>query len=349
MTSLLLGAWHLAGWSGEVIGEGMMERRICGKPMLFVRQQDGVLAAMANRCPHRFAPLSLGTRNGDVIQCGYHGLGFNTSGKCVSNPFSDRIPAGAKVPTYPVHERDGLIWVWPGDAKDADPADIVDIPWLAATAENQMLRGYTLMAANYEYGTDNLMDLSHIEFVHKTSFAGAGVIFAGTHEVVQEGQTLHSNWWMPDVAAPAHTRGIYPPDMRTDHWLDMRWNAPATMQLTVGATPAGHPREEGIVVEQLHILTPASETETHYFWLTGSPFPLDDPEMKAGMTALFQQAFDVEDKPMIEAAYANVGQADFWEEKPVFLGIDSGGTRARRLLATMRKQASQSSVGADAQ
>lgn len=339
MTSFLIDAWHLAGWSDEVIGEGMMTRRICGKAILFIRRQDGELAAMVDRCPHRFAPLSLGTRDGDTLRCGYHGLSFSMSGQCVANPFSDRIPSGAQVRAFPVNERDGLIWVWPGDPEKADPAAIVDMSWLSATPENQLLCGYTLLGANYEYGTDNLMDLSHIEFVHKTTFAGDGVIFAGTHEVVQEGETLFSNWWMPNVAAPSHTRGIYPSEMRTDHWLDMCWNAPATMQLTVGSTPTGHPREEGVTAKQLHILTPADEAQTHYFWATTAPFPLDDPEARAGITALFQQAFDVEDKPMIEAAYANVGQADFWEEKPIFLGIDSGGTRARRLLEMMRKRA----------
>ena len=338
MNSFLTSAWHLAGWSDEVPGDAILSRRICGQPIALLRRADGTLAALADRCPHRFAPLSLGTREGDHVRCGYHGLAFDTDGRCVHNPFAERVPTGAQVRSYPVEERDGLIWLWPGDPDQADAATIVDIPWLAATPANQRLRGYTLMAANYEYGTDNLMDLSHIEFVHKTSFAGAGVIFAGRHEVVQDGDTLHSNWWMPDVAAPAHTRGIYPPDMRTDHWLDMRWNAPATMQLNIGATPCGQPREAGVIVDQLHILTPASETETHYFWLTRSPLPLEDPEVKAGLTALFQQAFDLEDKPMIEAAYANVGDADFWEQKPVFLGIDAGGTRARRLLETMRRR-----------
>ncbi len=260
------------------------------------------------------------------------------------NPFSDKIPAGAVVKTYPVVERAGLIWVWPGAPSKADPALIVDIPWLASTPASRKLRGYTMMAANYEYGTDNLMDLSHIEFIHKSTFAGAGVIFAGKHEVVQDGETLHSNWWMPNVPAPAHTRGIYPPEMLTDHWLDMRWDAPATMQLTIGATPVGQARDAGVVVEQLHILTPASETGTHYFWLTTTTLPLDDPDMKASMTQMFQQAFDIEDKPMIEAAYANSGGGDFWEQKPVFLGVDAGGTRARRLLETLRRRQSDGAV-----
>lgn len=340
MTGFLMNAWYMAGWSEE-LQPGMLARRLCGMNMLFLRRSDGAPAAMLDRCPHRFAPLSLGTRDGDVLTCGYHGLSFDTDGRCVRNPFSDRLPAGAAVRTFPVAERGGILWFWPGDPAQADEAAIVDFPFLTSCPKNMRLHGYTRMAANYEYGTDNLMDLSHIEFVHRGSFASAGVIFAGEHEVIQDGETLHSNWWMPDVAAPGHTMGIYPREMRTDHWLDMRWNAPATMYLNIGATPRHASRDAGVIVEQAHILTPEDDDGTHYFWATTSAIPLDDPDVAAGFQALFAKAFDDEDKPMIEAAYANVTGADFWGERPVFLGIDAGGVRARRLLETMRRSETQ--------
>ena len=339
MSSFLPNAWHMAAWSDEV-GEALLSRRLCGRKILFFRKEDGAVAAMDDRCPHRFAPLSLGTRGGDIVTCGYHGLAFNADGRCVHNPFADHLPAGAVVRTYPVAERDGILWYWPGDPLLADEQLIVPLPFLGQTPPNQLLHGYTMMAANYEYGTDNLMDLSHIEFVHKGSFAGAGVIFAGRHEVVQQGETLFSNWWMPNVAAPAHTIGIYPREMRTDHWLDMRWNAPATMYLNIGATPVDSPRDAGVIVDQAHILTPASEDSTHYFWATTSAIPLDDPEVAAGFQMLFAKAFEEEDKPMIQAAYENIEGGDFWDQKPAFLGVDAGGTRARRLLETMRKRGS---------
>lgn len=191
------------------------------------------------------------------------------------------------------------------------------------------------MAANYEYGTDNLLDLSHIEFVHKGTFAGQGVIFAGEHSARVEGDTLHSDWWMPGVAPPSVAYGRYPPEARVDHWLDMRWNAPASMRLLVGVTPQGASRAEGFEVPQAHILTPADEHTSHYFWSTTRFDGLDDPEMDAMLRSLFAEAFDQEDKPLIEAAYDNVRGKDFWSEKPLSLGIDQGGTRARRMLEAM--------------
>ena len=329
-------AWYMAGNSAEVSAQPL-SRRIFGRKIVLWRTADGQVSAIHDRCPHRFAPLSLGERRGDTLVCGYHGLAFDGSGACVHNPFAERIPAAARVDAWAVAERDGLVWLWGGDAAEADPTLIPDFGAVADGPGVRVVQGYTLLEAPYEFGTDNLLDLSHIEFVHKGSFAGAGVIFAGTHEMKDEGAALHSNWWMPRIPAPSHTAGIYPPDMICDHWLDMRWNAPASMYLQVGATPAGQPREGGIISHQYHILTPETETTTHYFWGVARSHELDSAEVDAFMLSLFGQAFDDEDKPMIKAAFDNLDGQDFWDAKPLSLGIDAGGTRARRKIQAMLK------------
>lgn len=333
-SSFITNRWHMAAWSQEVT-DVLFRRRILDTPVLLYRKQDGTVAALTDRCPHRFAPLSLGERDGDSIRCAYHGLTFDASGTCVHNPFGERVPKGAAVRRWPVREQDGIVWLWPGDPSAADDSPAPDFSMLAKEC-GPPLTGVMPMAANYEYGTDNLMDLSHIEFVHRGSFAGNGVIFAGRHSVEQDGETLHSNWWMPDVAAPPHTFGIYDPEMRTDHWLEMRWDAPASMQLEVGATPAGEAREKGIVVQQAHILTPETETTTHYFWATTRSVDFVNEEMDAQVGELMRQAFEGEDKPIIEAAYANLDGREFWDMEPAFIGVDAGGTLARRTLQRLR-------------
>lgn len=329
-------SWYMAGWSEE-IADQLLSRRLFDRQILLFRSANGSIAALADRCPHRFAPLSLGTKQSDAVQCGYHGLTFDGSGTCIRNPFSEKIPAAAKVQSWAVVERHDIIWLWGGDPAAADPALIPDFAMIANSDTVRAVHGYTLIEAPYEFATDNLMDLSHIEFVHKGTFAGAGVIFAGTHKVIEDGDTLRSNWWMPGIKAPSHTTGIYPPDMICDHWLDMRWNAPASMHLQIGATPAGNPRNGGIIVEQCHIVTPANETTAHYFWASTRGNDLDSAEVDGFLRQLFGQAFDDEDKPMIKAAYDNLEGQDFWDAKPLSLGIDAGGTRARRKMQAMRK------------
>jgi phenylpropionate dioxygenase-like ring-hydroxylating dioxygenase large terminal subunit len=334
MARFLKNAWYMAGWSEE-LGEGLLARRLFDRPVVLFRTRGGGPRAIADRCPHRFAPLSRGTRDGDHLVCGYHGLTFDGSGQCVRNPYSSQIPHGARVDAWAVVERHDALWVWGGDRDTADPALIPDFTAITESAPIHSVRGYTLLKAPYEFGIDNLMDLSHIEFVHRGSFAGNGVIFGGQHAVREDGDALHSDWWMPDVPAPSHTRGIYPPDMRCDHWLDMRWNAPASMLLQVGSTPTGRPRAEGIAVDQAHILTPASADTTHYFWASARRYELASTDLDTMLRNLFQQAFDDEDKPVIQAAYENLEGQDFTDAKPVSLGVDAGGLRVRRRLIAL--------------
>jgi vanillate O-demethylase monooxygenase subunit len=115
----LRNAWYMAGWSAE-IGNALLRRRLLGVPLLLFRKMDGNVAALIDRCPHRFAPLSLGERDGDCVTCPYHGLTFDADGRCVRNPFADTLPKGAKVRSFPVAERDGIIWFWPGQRELAD-------------------------------------------------------------------------------------------------------------------------------------------------------------------------------------------------------------------------------------
>lgn len=331
--TFLKNAWYMAGWSEEVGPETMLSRRIADRPTLFYRKGNGAVVAVLDRCPHRFAPLSLGERDGDNVVCPYHGLTFDPAGRCVRNPFSERIPAAAHIDAWTCLERDGIVWLWGGAPETADAAKIPDFSVVADQPGRKVLRGYTHVRAPYEFCTDNLMDLSHIEFVHRGTFAGEGVIFSGEHSVIDEGDTLHSNWWMPNVPAPSACRPPYAQGQLTDHWLEMRWNAPASMKLELGATLPGQPREAGYEVGgQAHIVTPETATTSHYFTANARHHEVDNAELDAFLTQLFDQAFNVEDKPIIEAAFARMEAPDFWAGKPLSLGIDQGGTRARRLL-----------------
>jgi phenylpropionate dioxygenase-like ring-hydroxylating dioxygenase large terminal subunit len=333
MQNYILNIWYMIAWSEEVT-EALMSRKVLGKAVLITRDENGDAVALRDFCPHRFAPLSKGRREGNRIVCGYHGLNFNTQGICVHNPYSDRIPATANVDCYPVCERDGIVWVWFGDPAYADPASVPDFSPTLPGPNGSRVAGYTFMQANYEYGTDNLLDLSHIEFLHTGTFAGRGVIFKGTHSVKQDGDRLHSNWWIPGVDRP-HGFEFAVQEKIVDHWLDMRWDSPASMYLQIGATGQGQSREAGGKFDQAHILTPADVGETHYFWSNAVPFQLPR-EAAEGFREMLRVAFDVEDKPMIEAAYANSDGA-FWEHKPLSLGIDAGGTRARRIIEGLKR------------
>ena len=124
----LKNAWYVAAWDTEV-SDSPFSRVILNEPVVLFRTPNGV-AALENRCCHRALPLSMGKVLENHIQCGYHGLEFDASGKCVKVPGQSKIPPGAKVRSYPVVERWGMIWIWTGDPSKADKNLLPDWWWL---------------------------------------------------------------------------------------------------------------------------------------------------------------------------------------------------------------------------
>lgn len=162
-------AWYVAGWDYEFGADQPHARSILGEPIVLFRQRDGELVALADRCVHRHAPLSLGRIEDGHLRCMYHGLRFNAAGKCVEIPGQEQIPSRACVRTYPVVERGSWAWVWMGAPHAANPALIPpvrgfdDPAWVLASGQLDYDAPYHLI-------NDNLLDLSHLAYVHANSF-----------------------------------------------------------------------------------------------------------------------------------------------------------------------------------
>ncbi len=330
MADYVRNAWYMAAWEEEVAGDAMLARTLLDAPWLIYRRQEGSgYVIMSDRCPHRLAPLHRGRRTGDTVACPYHGLEFGPDGMCTRNPFSEVIPPHARVDSLPTCARHGAVWFWPGEPARADPERIPDFSVL--DDPKPMVRGRTHFKANYEIVTDNLMDLSHAEFIHVETFRTEGKIFAGAHSVVEtDDGAIWSNWSMRNTKRPAWLTAL-PDDARLDEWLEMRWHAPASMLLHIGFTLAGAPREDAPVpgMANPHIITPETQTSSHYF------FTREPGEESAAMA---HQVFEAEDRPMLESIQLAMGEKDFWDWKPVILNVDAAGIRARRRLMRMRRE-----------
>jgi phenylpropionate dioxygenase-like ring-hydroxylating dioxygenase large terminal subunit len=338
MVEYIRNLWYMAGWESEIVDTGFLTRTLLGTPMVFFRKTGDVgYAALADCCPHRFAPLSRGKREGDNVVCGYHGLTFDPNGKCVRSPFSDFVPPGCEVKSFPLVAKDSILWFWPGDPALADPTAIGDFSCMTGAAP--LGRGHLRFEAHYELLTDNLMDLSHVEFLHTGSFGGGGVMFNGAHSVKHDDDAIWSNWWIPNIAPPPWA-SFLPPETRVDHWMDMRWLAPASMLLEIGICPAGAGRNQPIIPPLIgpHIITPESEKSSHYFY----GFP---KLAGAESTDAVGVAFKEEDQPMIEAVQRNMGDVDFWGKRPAILKVDSGAIHARRRLMKLRHDATNALGG----
>jgi len=157
--------WYPIAWSRELKPGKMLARTFAGEPVVVVRSKEGVLFALEDRCAHRQVPLSHGVVKGCTVRCGYHGWAYDQSGQCVDVPYlgRERLPNGVK--TYPAHEVDGLIFIFPGN------------PALAETRRPARLgakgkRGYKTrelnreVAAHYTFMHENLFDMNH-QFLHR--------------------------------------------------------------------------------------------------------------------------------------------------------------------------------------
>ncbi|AJG22339.1 aromatic ring-hydroxylating dioxygenase subunit alpha [Cupriavidus basilensis] len=327
-------AWYAAAWSDEVKHE-LLTRTIIKEPVLLYRREDGTPVAMGNVCPHRFAPLNRGKLLGDVVQCPYHGLRFNSIGQCVHIPHGDgTVSQKMAVPSYPVVERHKLIWVWMGNPADADPATIPDFS-CHEDDELAFVGGMLEVDANYKLVVDNLMDLSHAATVHEGLLSMPG-LYTSKLETIQRGTTVYANKWMPDgEIQPAHAMlwKDHVPGENCDQWAYMRWDAPAHLLLDVGVTKVGAPRAKGIFMYGTDVLTPKDEFTTYYFWGVTRNYDIDNEVANAQWREIIKMAFDGQDKPMIEAQQKVLGERDIEDMNPVMFSADTGSMRARRVLA----------------
>lgn len=338
MADYLMNCWYGLLWSQDLKDQPVAQTVLDMKVVVF-RDSDGRPAAMLDRCPHRFAPLSLGRVVDGVLQCGYHGLGFDRTGRCVSNIMG--AAPSAQVRAFPVEERYQMIWFWPGDPEACDPELIPEFNFHdEAEGDHWVIFGYSHIKSDYQNETDNLMDLSHIETLHLKTFGGRSIIQRGELEIRDLGSEIHANWWMPDIPE-IHATTMKPTGEMIDQFLDMRWNAPCNMRLHVGLLPAGKYRDRASGLREdlpgqrsCHIITPETDGTCHYFWSAERPTTPGEHGDAEGGRAFFKLAFEVEDKPMLEAVQSNM-TTDFWSERPVILPNDAGGVRARRRLAKM--------------
>jgi phenylpropionate dioxygenase-like ring-hydroxylating dioxygenase large terminal subunit len=333
----LRNAWYVAAWANELEVGKLFARTILSDPVLLFRTADGTPAALADRCPHRFAPLHLGKLHGNVVECAYHGLRFDCSGVCVKNPHgSGVIPKAAVVKKYPLVERHRAVWIWMGAPERADPQAIPDYSFISRAPASAVFTGYLRTACNYELATDNIMDLSHADFLHLGSLDANGALAATPPKVAEDGAAIECNWWLPSSRVlPVFAPHLADASAPVDQWFEVRWDPPALMRLRAGVTPSGRPREEGLDTRNLHLMTPETDRSTHYFFCSTRNFKTDDSavteQTRIGVTAVFA----TQDKPILEAQQMSMGTTDFYSLKPVLLAGDAGTVHVRRVLAKL--------------
>jgi vanillate O-demethylase monooxygenase subunit len=328
-------AWYVAATPDE-IDEKPLGRTVCNEKIVFYRPRAGEVAALEDFCPHRGAALSLGTVCEGNLVCGYHGLEMGCDGKTVAMP-GQRVQGFPKIRSYPVVEKYGFIWVWPGEAAQADVAKIHHLEW-AESREWAYGGGLYHVQCDYRLMVDNLMDLTHETYVHTTSI-GQKEIDETPVTTKAEGEHVTTSRFMDNVMAPpfwrANLRGNgLADDVPVDRWQVCHFHPPSHIMIEVGVAHAGKggynaPKEHKVSSIVVDFLTPETETSMWYFWGMARNFNVKDTNLTAQIRDGQAKVF-AEDTAVLEAQQSNL--LKYPERRLLMLNIDAGGVQSRKII-----------------
>ncbi len=331
----LKNAWYVAAWGTDVSSE-LQQIRILGEKVCIFRTDSGGLIALEDACPHRKLPLSKGRIKGDTVECGYHGLTFDCTGQCVAAPGKGDIPPNARVRSYPVHERYGLIWIWMGDASRADTDDIFVIEHYEDPAWG-INRGASMdIKCNYLLMTDNLLDPTHVAWVHQSSFAQDAAKDAPL-SITKKDDGVAVHRWMLDVEPAPFYKKIIEFEGNCDRLqhYEVRYPCLALIRAIFAPTGTGAPddnhHDQTFIMDSYNFMTPISETETRYFWFQLRNIRPDDEDLSDMMSNDVREVFE-EDVIILENV--QVGMTEMTTPN-IDLSIDGGQLGFRRQLSKM--------------
>jgi phenylpropionate dioxygenase-like ring-hydroxylating dioxygenase large terminal subunit len=307
MTAFIKNAWYVACFSQELSSQPLA-RTLLGQRVVLFRTASRAPAALEDRCCHRMAPLSPGEVEPDGIRCGYHGMKFAPTGQCIEIPGQTQIDARMCVQDYLVHEQHGFVWIWLGDRAQASVSDIVDCHW-HTDSQWQSTQGYIHYRANYQLIVDNLLDFSHLTFVHKTTLANNA--FPNAQPAIEPfDQGIRLTREIRDVQpSPLHQMaGKF--EGRVNFWNRQAWWLPSVFENWAGSVEAStpgpaHEQPGAFQLRHFSLLTPETEHTTHYFWIQPCQFPRPDDTLIGKVKKGIDTAFE-EDRQMIEAQQQNI-------------------------------------------
>jgi phenylpropionate dioxygenase-like ring-hydroxylating dioxygenase large terminal subunit len=331
----LRNGWYSAIWSRELKEKPVGKTFLNEKVVLF-RNDRGEVGALEDRCCHRAAPLSLGEISGATLACGYHGLQFDVNGKCVHVPGQADVPSGAKVRSYPVYEKNNVVWIWMGEAAKADTTKIPDMPWLS-DPKWSTTPGNLHVKSNYQFIIDNLLDLTHVSYVHKKTLAGDPREATTPTKTERLNDGVRVGRWMIDFVPPPLFAKAGNFTGKVDRWQHATWHPPGIVYLDVGCakTGTGAPqgdRSQGISIWSSHLITPETEHSSHYMFCFARDFSLDDQEVSKMLFEGSKATF-LEDVEFLEAVQTNREGGSL--DGLIHVTADAAQLQARRMLNAM--------------
>lgn len=331
-TPFVFDEWYVAAFSEEV-GRSLLARTLLGKKVVLYRTASGEVVALDDRCAHRSYPLSSGELDGDTVVCGYHGFRYNADGDCIEVPAMAKCPRSIGVKRYTVVERGPLLWIWMDDAQAADPATIPDTSyhWSPDWVCSQ---GYFHLPGNYVSLHENLLDLTHLSYIHAKSFGSPEYARAPYRTELGDGHFLVRREVIPTLLPPVWADPSGLAGVETAARIAVsEFVSPAFHRVTTSFYDSALPEAERKVctIRTAHLPTPETQSTTHYFIVHGRDFALDDSTQTEIMHDRLFTAFaeDVEALGKLERMLADTVPEDFYE---ISVTTDGPAVAMRRYL-----------------
>jgi vanillate O-demethylase monooxygenase subunit len=344
----LRNAWYVAATAAEVT-RTLRRIKVLGEDIVVYRTEKGAPAALEDACPHRKLPLSMGRLKGDIVECGYHGMTFDCTGACTWVPGGQgHVPTSAKVKSYPVEERYGLVWIWMGEAALADLGKIFPVEHYDDPAWGRSGGEPIDIACNYLLITDNLLDPSHVAWVHQTSFAAKGTEDTPLSVSPKESGVIVSRWMLDQEVAPLY-QPLVPFKGKCDRLQHYEVRFPSHAIIIAYFTPAGKGGpgkpvpDDAFFMYSYNFMTPVDEGNTRYYYFQVRNVYPDSEEVSALMAQGVRAAF-LEDKLVLEACQRGLANP---RTRPIDLAIDAGPLRFRRMLDKLMEGENTKSVAAE--
>ncbi|HEY6078196.1 MAG TPA: Rieske 2Fe-2S domain-containing protein [Polyangiaceae bacterium] len=162
--------WYAVELSKNVSKGQVVEVKWWKTSIAVYRDESGSVSALENRCAHRQMPLSCGRVEGTRLVCQYHGWKYEGSGRCVE--ISHELGKGReKLPkigirAYPIQERYGLIWIFPGDPALAEGVPLPEVPELSGPKPWPIAPVDVTIGAHFSMIVENVCDFNHA-YLHR--------------------------------------------------------------------------------------------------------------------------------------------------------------------------------------
>ena len=328
-------AWYVVAFSDEVTAKPMA-RTVLGDRLMLYRTDEGVPVALADYCAHRAVALSLGkVVKGNRIQCAYHGLEYDPSGNCALVPSQDRIPRAMKVRSYPLVEKWRWIWAWMGDPAAADAALIPDHATFGmgdVDHDFHKIKRFRMhIQGNFQLLHENLLDVTHISFLHQGLF-DTGVIAAAPPQTVAEGAVIRITRRVDETMDGVFAEQFnLPGGTRVNRQLISTTWVPNLNVITNILSFPDEPDRPPAVRHSPFPITPETETSCHYFAAGSSNYGpiLEGENLEKSIQSIWNIFLD--DKTVLESIQQSYDELGF-DAPDTSVRADEAALQFRQIL-----------------